>query len=399
MRLVIAIWARIQLLQVRSTVIALSVVALPLAVIHAAQEPVENTLRIVELKGSAYERGRLHGAQLRSEIHALIQLWKDDLRKSFRLDPDEFITAFFRNTHYIPALEKWTPELLQEIKGISDGCGVNFETAFVYQLVDEYWARGQMDGEHCSSVGVSPAKGKPALLGQNLDLESFRDRYQTILRTEDENGLKTMVVTFPGYIGAGGVNNKGVAVVANTLDQLMNSNDGLPVACVVRGILLRTNLNAVTDFLKTIKHASGQNYLVGTPGSVADFECSSTKVAQYGEGQKVLGHTNHALKNDDYTENWRKLLKENPDPLRDSNSRVRFQSLASRFGGLTGTPSIHDLKTILRSKDSPQFPVCRPQTGRGAFTFASVLIVLNPVPELQITSGPPDQSEYRTLRF
>jgi isopenicillin-N N-acyltransferase like protein len=377
----------------------LFLLALALSPADAAENAKANRLRIIDLKGTAYERGHQHGKMLRREIHELLGLWKADLKKNFQSDPDAFVRSFLKNTNYRPAIERWTPDLIKEIKGIAEGSGVDFTTIFVFQLVDEYWVRGKVDGEHCSSVGVMPPKGRSPLVAQNLDLESFRDGFQTLLRIEDSNGLKTFVVTFPGFIGACGVNSRGVAVVPNTLDQLKNSNDGLPVACVIRGILSQTNLIGATDFVRRIRHASGQNYLMGDAGGIVDFECSASKVAQYGEGQDVLWHTNHALQNDDYTTGWAATLKQNPDVLRNSSSTVRYENLQLRLAGFSGVISIEDLKGVLRSKDSARFPVCRPNKGQGAFTFASVLMVLGPTPALHIASGPPDQNEYQVLRL
>jgi isopenicillin-N N-acyltransferase like protein len=380
-------------------VILLIFLGLTFSPANAAEVASANKLRVVALKGTPYERGFQHGKALRPEIHALIKLWKSDLTNRFSVEPDRFIHSFFRNTKYRPAIERWTPELLDEIKGIAEGSGLDFETVFVYQLVDEYWVQGKMTGEHCSSIGVMPSKGKPAIVAQNLDLESFRDGFQTLLRIEHEDGLKTFVVTFPGFIGASGLNSKGVAVVPNTLDQLNNSDDGLPVACLIRGVLNQPSVAEAESFLKGIKHASGQNYLIGGPERIVDLECSSSKIVQYGEGQEILWHTNHSLKSEDFTPGWITLLKEKPKTLQGGSSLVRFEAIANRIREMAGTLSVQSIKTILQSKDSPQFPVCRPNKGEQGFTFASTIMVLGSTPELHIAPGPPDANGYQLFRF
>ena len=54
----------------------------------------------------------------------------------------------------------------------------------------------------------------------------------------------------------------------------------------------------------------------------------------------------------------------------------------------------------LRSKDDPDNPVCQNIVqGKGGFTFASTVMTLSETPKLQVTSGPPDESEYKEFTF
>ena len=56
------------------------------------------------------------------------------------------------------------------------------------------------------------------------------------------------------------------------------------------------------------------------------------------------------------------------------------------------------IKETLRSKDDKENPVCRAPKN-GGFTFASVIMTLTGMPYLQVTAGPPDQSEYKRFDF
>ena len=38
------------------------------------------------------------------------------------------------------------PDLLEEVRGIADGAGVDFDTMYAYQLVDEIWAMDRDSG-------------------------------------------------------------------------------------------------------------------------------------------------------------------------------------------------------------------------------------------------------------
>jgi thioredoxin-related protein len=98
-----------------------------------------NELRFLELSGTPYERGLTHGKLLKNEIQEVIRLFKIDIAETTNEDPDQFIAKFLEQTDYKTSILKWMPELMDELKGISEGSGVDLETIFMHQLGDEYW--------------------------------------------------------------------------------------------------------------------------------------------------------------------------------------------------------------------------------------------------------------------
>src|SRR6056297_1768604 len=96
-------------------------------------------LPILHLNGTAFENGEQHGKLLRKEINELIGMWKQDIEAKYQMPADTFIKMFLDSTNYIPFIKKWTPELFDEVKGISKGSGIHFNTIFAFQLVDEIW--------------------------------------------------------------------------------------------------------------------------------------------------------------------------------------------------------------------------------------------------------------------
>ena len=112
-------------------------------------------LRFLRLTGTPYERGLAHGKALKTDIEDVIKLFKEDIIATTQRDPDEFINDFLAQTEYIAAVEKYTPELMEEVKGISDGSGIPLETIFMHQLADEYWFNAKDITTHsCSTFGV-----------------------------------------------------------------------------------------------------------------------------------------------------------------------------------------------------------------------------------------------------
>src|SRR5512143_3869116 len=69
-------------------------------------------LRIVDLAGTPYEMGRIHGRTLRAEIGELVGRWKHDLEATYHIPAGDFIKDFLKKTDFRPAIERWTPGLL-----------------------------------------------------------------------------------------------------------------------------------------------------------------------------------------------------------------------------------------------------------------------------------------------
>jgi isopenicillin-N N-acyltransferase-like protein len=355
-------------------------------------------LKVVELSGSPYERGRQHGKQLRLQIAKALELWKEDLRNESKMDPDSVIKRFLAETDFTPAIKKWTPDLLDEVKGIAEGSGQSFETIFASQLGDEmYVFLDKRAATHCSAMGVAKSGGHPAYVAQNMDIEAFWDGFQVVLHIAGNESIpEQFVFTTPGLIGLNGINNRSIAIVCNALMQLRASSDGLPQAFIIRGVLAQTNGNEALKFLRNIKHASGQNYIIGIRDHVYDFEASASKVVEFRTvpDGSVVYHTNHRLVNDDL----KPFLSAAAGNI--VNSETRFASVQRHLAKPASAIDEEVIKETLRSKDSESYPVCRTlKPGAHFFTFGATIMTLSEAPSLEATMGPPDVNPFVGFEF
>jgi isopenicillin-N N-acyltransferase like protein len=355
-------------------------------------------LRVLTLQGSPYNRGLLHGKTLRKEIHEIIKFWKAEIESNYKVKADKFIADFLQQTDFQPAIKRWTPELLDEVRGIADGAGIDFNTIFMYQLADEEWAQWEdiAAGEHCSSIGVNRTGASPSFVAQNMDIPTYYQGYQTLLRIKDEGGnLESLVLTVPGAIGVNGLNSHAVAITCNTLLKLEYSKDGLPVSFIVRGVLRQKTLKDAVDFLHNIKHASGQNYIIGGPERTYSLECSANKVAEFiaYKGAQLTYHTNHPLANDDYNHRYlANLQKQNKTPKEDPFYCYRLEALEKRLKNRAQV-DVDLIKASLSSRDYEKNPVSN------KYTYACTIMVLSARPELHIAPGPPHETAFKIIRF
>ena len=78
-------------------------------------------LKIITVAGNGYERGFQHGQQMKKEIGDLMILWKKDLEQNVQIPADTFIHNFLGATDFIPSIKKYTPDILDEVRGIAKG--------------------------------------------------------------------------------------------------------------------------------------------------------------------------------------------------------------------------------------------------------------------------------------
>ena len=177
---------------------------------------------------------------------------------------------------------------------------------------------------------------------------------------------------------------------------------GMPVDFVTRGILENRTLSEAVDFTRRVRHASGQNYIIGSPEGIVDLECSANQVREYTPypGSTLVYHTNHPLINDDTGQFIAVLDRMPPDQRKvveeAVNSKTRLASVKRRLDAVSSV-TVDVIKEILQSHDSPDGPVCV-HNDRG-FTSGSMIMELCDSPAFHICFGPPCAGEYQKLRF
>lgn len=360
-------------------------------------------MEVLVLEGEPRKRGLDHGEALKARIHDQIARLKIATEKWVKVVPDTFIDQFIQETDFLAAIRRWTPDLLEELEGIVDGSGTRFNDIYALNLADEMWwyvaeknaefKNPSIGAENCSSLGVEKQNGTPALIAQNLDLPAYYDGLQVLLHIKDpRTSIESYVFSFAGDIGAVGLNNHSVGMCENTLLQLKHAADGLPVLFVSRGILSQPTLEDAVAFVHRVKHASGQNYILGSPDGVVDYECSANKLSRFipHDGAHYVYHTNHTLVNNDKYE-YQKSLE---------NTKTRFNTLKSRLEDACGPITVDLVKSILSSHDSEENPVCvHPLPEKQGITANCLIMELSTEPKVHFTAGPPCAREFRTLSF
>ena len=332
---------------------------------------------------------------MRATIAEGLQHWLEMIAAETGLRPEEYVASFLGSTDFLTAIEAHTHSCLEEVRGIAEGARQSFDVVLAYQLMDEEWwyrdslTRSRRASFHaCSAVGIV-RDGGTSLVAQNMDLPSHYDGTQMLLRLRPSGGPETMVFTPAGILGTTGLNQDGVAVCVNALPHLRHRTSGLPVGFVIRGMLAKRTFADAVDVLHTVPHAPGQNYLLGEPGAIRDFECSPGHVSEVKPSGSLIEHTNHPLANEDI----------DPEDASQaefrSTTRSRLAKLESELGGLGATATVDD---VARTLSDREVPVSVPR-GSDWMTLGSLIMELSSEPVLHIAPGPPADTPYTEVRF
>jgi isopenicillin-N N-acyltransferase-like protein len=370
-----------------------------------------NDLHIVELSGTPRERGRIHGESLGPVIRQGVSQWQEHISQLLDLDFDVFLDGFLERSNYLPAIENASPSLLEEVRGIGEGSGIAFRDILAWQLsFDESWnyvkelTRQEKNPLLCSALACCDQDGRPAIIAQTSDLPYYFDGAQTLLRIGyPESDFEILAFTIAGILVQNGINNRGVCYVVNTLSQLDYSYTGLPGSFFLRRVLEADSAKTAADFINKNRPAVGLNLIISDSEKLIDLECSANRVAEYSpsEGYRYLCHTNHPLVNDDRGMFESNYGYEFSDPSIDdpfpAASDHRLEELRGRLKSIHGQITVEQVKTILRSHDSP-ICFCRGESERG-FTFGTSIFEYGPEPAFHLAPGPPGETAFRTHSF
>ncbi len=336
-------------------------------------------MRFVRVSGTAYERGRQHGAACGDLIRRYVDLLLiqvNERRSSLpgQVDqspagskvPSRLTLDVLRERAlwFVPLFEEYAKQQLDEICGVADGAEVAFADALLVNVRGEV-AR-DVSGDGCTSFALAPnttASGVGALLGQNCDVDPEMDPLWVVLHILPDDGPQILMLTFGGLIGYHGINELGVAHGANSVS-VGRWQKGLPHYPFKRLLLEQSDIASCITLARRIHFCSAANYVLADGnGDVVDLEIvpeqKGVHVIEPSEG--VVVHTNHFLHPDLLSQD--QLRHELPD----STGRLeRFRELTARKYGQISTAT---LMTALADHQLGTTGICRHHTLKTAASF------------------------------
>lgn len=353
--------------------------------------------KVINASGNPYEIGYAHGSQGKEEVLVSINTYKDMFKTYANLDWE---TAKERSKLYIEHINNYDTDLMDEMRGVADGAGVELEDILALNarseviMMPDSAIKKPLDGG-CTSMAITPeaTKNQDTLLAQNWDWKQEQIDSVLVLKIKQNDKPDITMVTEGGIIGKVGFNSSGIGVCLNALGTIGNPK-GLPLHIVLRGILNSRKLSDCVQAINSIPNACAANYLLASScGEAIDVEKTPTDYDVLYPSNGVLAHSNNFI-----TERFRAV---DTTKYMAFDTFLRYGIANKMLNQNIGQIDEDIIKDILRNhKDHPD-SICRhndPLDAAGHEMCTVFSIIMNMTKgKIYLLKGNPCEGEYQEI--
>lgn len=252
---------------------------------------------MLDIAGNHYEIGYQHGENFPDRIRGSIKTYKTMFKDYSNLEWED---AKKIARKFIPIIEDYEAGYIDEMKGVADGAGLDFEDILALNCRSELVFAGDevSPSDGCTSLAATSeaTKSGDSLLGHNWDWKTTQRENMIMLRvTQDGDKPKIFMITEAGIIGKTGFNSAGVSVVLNALGTDA-APEGIPLHMVMRRILDCKTIGEAIKISTEYNIGCCANFLIGhSNGETVDIEIENEDYDVLYPENGVLVHTNHFL--------------------------------------------------------------------------------------------------------
>jgi len=354
-------------------------------------------MRYTCISGTAYERGKAHGRQFKKEIKRMVHDSKLSLRNdvdSFSLRPpsDEELLTLVRAG--LPYAVEFAPDLVEEVKGIADGSGLDFEEVLLLNYFldlsvlccEQLHSQLLRSGCTCFGVAGSATAHDCVYIGQNYDWSTLRPGV-ALMKIESPSSPVILCLTATGLVGCAGMNSEGLGIVINGLIP-MDCRPGVPYTFVLRKALRQVNVAKAIDVILEAHRSSGISYLLADrSGEILCLETTAGDSEVIYALDDYIGHTNH------YTHPRLAVYDSTVRGAREGDSYVRWSRINKMLRRRLGSIQLKDLMEFMRDHVGCPDSICNHPS-----TIASLIMELRGL-SLWITDGNPCEKGYEKFEL
>jgi isopenicillin-N N-acyltransferase-like protein len=322
----------------------------------------------VPASGEPFQVGLRHGEARAKALRAFVD---DGLCRLNRVMSPEVTQAGLRPAIWAhqAVIERATPDLAMEIRGLAAGASLTHDEALLLQLRREVMGYRTVRGDCTTYARLGPNP----VLAQTVDLNGDLDDHIAVLDVTRPS-RRALILSFAGLLGYLGVNSDGLAVGLN-LVLGGRWRPGLPPYLAIRHLLdTAADVDEAIEILRGLPLASSRSIMLCDPNQAAYVEIldDDQRVVRGTE----LVHTNHYLHPD--------LAPHDELNVFARNSSTR--RLAACHAGLAELLDSADPADHFALLSRP--PIRVPNTGRIAVERTVATVVLLPaLGELHVRPG------------
>ena len=309
----------------------------------------KGSLPLVETSGKPFEMGRTTGrkcavkaAQYRRSVAASIQHYTGI----------NWEKAVDKAREYLPYAEEFYPDFVEEIRGYSDGARMRFEESFTlvcHELLGSSGFRG------CTDVAVSNdvTEDGNVLAAHNEDFTPEQLSTVVLLHAKPKGKPEFVVTSYAGLFPSSGMNNAGISLTGNALDQ----NDvrvGIPKSFPVRKVMEAKRIGEALEWALPAGRASSYNNICSDKnGEIYSLEGSATDCAWIYALDGYIVHTNH------YVAERMQRYESDTSSRSLATSTVRYNRALRLIERQLGAVTVDSLRSILADHVNRPGSICR----------------------------------------
>jgi hypothetical protein len=229
------------------------------------------------LKGTAHQRGLAYGTQYRAEVNEFLkeQIYGRFVGRFSKEDLSRYANECGK------VVREADPVIADEIAGIAEGAGIEFDEVILLELHEELYHRMELpvkDG-HCTAVGVNPSESGDghAYLGQTWDwMVSVAGK--SFLTEWRRDGMSVLAYGYGGLPFGAGMNSEGIALCwtsAALRNTVQSPRVGMPSYTLIAHLLSQKDIDGVVREAQRVTNAGWFTFVVNdAEGNIVNIEGS-----------------------------------------------------------------------------------------------------------------------------
>jgi hypothetical protein len=382
-------------------------------------------MKVMDLDGSAYERGYQQGKQLKDQYEKMIDVFlNSELFRENKPGPvPNFVVKWFigmlGSTRTKKAVKQHLPNQFERVVGLGEGLGANRNFIWGIQYLEIMFceagksikAPGPAGCTQLHATALATAEGKPRS-GRNYDFPNMLSPFQIVRREtpSEKNRLATTTATQVPLAGTHqGINEAGLMIAANNARLWKGpefNEHGVPYMFIIMEMLetCRTVAEAV-EFISKFPARANTGFLgmMDAGGDCALVEFTAVRHAvRRPDESGVLAQTNHyhAMKDANLPDGTYWTVKGMEGLEYAASTKARFATADRLLHESAGKITVETLKTILRNHDgmaagTDNTVCCHGLTGG---TLSSLIFEIADR-TLWIAEGAPCENDYMKVPF
>lgn len=355
----------------------------------------------IYISGSAFERGKQLGQLAKQQIVHNIETYRTLFEEMAQV---KWASARAHAVQYISWIERYDSEILEEIKGMSEGSGQDLFDLIVLNARSEIITN--LGGSHvpsdgCTTMTAVPeiTKNQEMLLGQNWDWNNKVKPGLIILEINQAPRPTILMVTEAGIVGKIGMNSAGVGVCLNFLGT-SERGMGVPIHVVLRGILNSHTLPQAVGQVARFPRGTSANYLIAhKEGEALNVETTPTNYDVLYSTDGWMAHSNHFI-------SPRMLMIEDTARIMSPDTHLRLGRASKQLAHYGKNIDADAIKQIMQDHCGNPDGICRhgelfpPDLGRPMISSTVFSIIMNlSQGTFELAAGQPCSEPYQAYGF